>query len=167
MSKNCRKKSIISYTSDVGLQPWITSLERLLQLFEKGLRLEVFGDVVIQSCDYLVDLLFPRWINVLAGSDRLKEFFEGLFNDPAEAVGHLRNMDLVNGCPRPASSKEPRTFDTFVTVKVCIRNLNSALQVFQHKVAPRRLEFSNAKWLGGRSIGHGVVAKWLIFLAVM
>ena len=99
MSKICRKKSIISYTSDVGLQPWITSLERLLQLFEKGLRLEVFGDVVIQSCDYLVDLLFPRWINVLAGSDRLKEFFEGLFNDPAEAVGHLRNMDLVNGCP--------------------------------------------------------------------
>lgn len=72
----------------------------LLQLFQKGLRLEVFWDVVVQSCDYLVDLLFPRRINVLAGSDGLKEFFEGLFNDPAEAVGHLRNMDLVNGCPR-------------------------------------------------------------------
>ena len=72
----------------------------LLQLFQKGLRLEVFWDVVVQSCDYLVDLLFPRRINVLAGSDGLKEFFEGLFNDPAEAVGYLQNMDLVNGCPR-------------------------------------------------------------------
>ena len=72
----------------------------LLQLFQKGLRLEVFWDVVVQSCDYLVDLLFPRWINVFSGGDRLKEFFEGLFNDPSEAVGHLQNMDLG-------------TFDTF------------------------------------------------------
>ena len=166
MSKICRKKSIISYTSDVGLQPWITSWKHLLQLFQKGLRLEVFWDVVVQSCDYLVDLLFPRRINVLAGSDRLKEFFEGLFNDPAEAVGYLQNMDLVNGCPR--ASKEPRTFDTFVTVKVCIRNLNSAASfalyfLTQSCTAPWLL-FSNAKW---RSIGHGVAVEWLIFLAVM
>ena len=107
-----------------GYNHEFTSRKHLLQLFEKGLRLEVLWDVVVQSCDYLVDLLFPRRINVLAGSDGLKEFFEGLFNDPAEAVGYLQNMDLVNGCPR--ASKEPRTFDTFVTVKVCIRNLNSA-----------------------------------------
>ena len=93
MSKICRKKSIISYTSDVGLQPWITSWKHLLQLFEKGLRLEVLWDVVVQSCDNLVDLFFPRRIDVFARCDGLKELFEGLFNDPAEAVGHLQNMD--------------------------------------------------------------------------
>ena len=96
-----------------GYNHEFTSRKHLLQLFEKGLRLEVLWDVVVQSCDYLVDLLFPRRINVFSGGDRLKEFFEGLFNDPSEAVGHLQNMDLG-------------TFDTFVTEKVCIRNLNSA-----------------------------------------
>ena len=94
-----------------GYNHEFTSRKHLLQLFEKGLRLEVLWDVVVQSCDYLVDLLFPRWINVFSGGDRLKEFFEGLFNDPSEAVGHLQNMDLG-------------TFDTFVTEKVCIRNLS-------------------------------------------
>ena len=156
MSKICRKKSIISYTSDVGLQPWITSWEHLLQLFQKGLRLEVFWDVVVQSCDYLVDLLFPRRINVLAGSDGLKEFFEGLFNDPAEAVGYLQNMDLVNGCPR--ASKEPRTFDTFVTVKVCIRNLNSAASFSNAKLHLRGFCFlMQSGWAGGGVL----VTGWL------
>ena len=107
-----------------GYNPQLPVGDDLLQLFEKGLRLEVLWDVVVQSCDNLVDLFFPRRIDVFARCDGLKELFEGLFNDPAEAVGYLQNMDLVNGCPR--ASKEPRTFDTFVTVKVCIRNLNSA-----------------------------------------
>ena len=111
-----------------GYNHEFTSRKHLLQLFEKGLRLEVLWDVVVQSCDYLVDLLFPRWINVLSGSDGLKEFFEGLFNDPAEAVGYLKKYGFSQWLlPCAASnSKEPRTFDTFVTVKVCIRNLNSA-----------------------------------------
>ena len=76
-----------------GYNPRLPVGDDLLQLFEKGLRLEVLWDVVVQSCDNLVDLFFPRRIDVFAGCDRLKELFESLFNDPAEAMGHLQNMD--------------------------------------------------------------------------
>ena len=76
-----------------GYNPQLPVGDDLLQLFEKGLRLEVLWDVVVQSCDNLVDLFFPRRIDVFAGCDGLKELFESLFNDPAEAVGHLQNMD--------------------------------------------------------------------------
>ena len=76
-----------------GYNHEFTSRKHLLQLFEKGLRLEVLWDVVVQSRDNLVDLFFPRRIDVFARCDGLKELFEGLFNDPAEPVGHLQNMD--------------------------------------------------------------------------
>ena len=76
-----------------GYNPQLPAGDDLLQLFEKGLRLEVLWDVVVQSCDNLVDLFFPRRIDVFARGDGLKELFEGLFNDPAEPVRHLQNMD--------------------------------------------------------------------------
>lgn len=80
---------------DPGADPTASSREaaslllKLFQLLKKVGRLEVLGDRIVHSGDYLVDRLLPRLFRVFAALDRLEELPQRLFHHESEIGGNL------------------------------------------------------------------------------
>ena len=86
----------------------VKSYRRLLELLEKGLRLEVLGHKIVKAGDNFVNLLFPRRVQILAGQDRFEEFLQGLLHHPTESVRHLKSARCHNPEKIINSSKSPK-----------------------------------------------------------
>ena len=60
------------------------------ELFQEVWRLEILGNVVVESCDHFIDGFLPRLFRVFARLDRFEELPQSLFAHITEVFRDLR-----------------------------------------------------------------------------